>query len=132
MDYVAFDTLTGEIITFGSCPPGQLSAQTRHGTRGVLEGQGQSHTHYVVNTEIVERPLMGATINKNSISADNIDAAIVSNIPNGTQYKVRGYAMASGEINDGVFSLTTDTPGVYEINLFNFPYQDAVFLVTAT
>lgn len=78
--------------------------------------------------QITARPLITATINKNTITADDTDTAIISTLPTPCTVTVDDDVY---EVDDGVFEFTVDTPGTYIIKAECFPYQPKEWEVIA-
>lgn len=92
----------------------------------------QLHNLYVDLTvnppAITARPENPVVVNKTTIKADGSDAAIFSNIPNGTVCTHDGEIYT---VTDGMIEFTTTHDGDYDFVFELFPYITASFTITA-
>ncbi len=134
MQYVIYDTITGEILRKISCPVSQRNHQINNMNEAILEGTFDSNTQSIINNKIATRPEFAAVINKTEVDADGIDLVILNNIPINAKAVIRGGGTTHSvtQIVDGVLELTFDTEGKYRIKLTNFPYQSKEFTVNAS
>lgn len=78
-------------------------------------------THYVdINTMmVIPKTQFQGSWNKLEITADGIDEAILSGLPEGTVIRVDGKDIV---VNDGSFEFSTEQSGFYRIDLVSAPY----------
>lgn len=111
-DYVVFEVQTGRIIQSMSISPAALEIAQSDLAQGsdIAEGQGDFMADYVKNGQIVPRPII--TISKTEIVADDVDAAVIENLPDicdifidGVEYTVQG----------GRLEITSAMPATYKV-----------------
>jgi hypothetical protein len=129
MFYIVYDKGSGIItrsVKTNTPPEVWLSEDEAY-----LEGDGfvADDVYYVVGGEIVERPDMPISVNKQEILADGVDEVVITNIPANTQCFCVGNNVV---IDDGEFAFSTDTAGRYMITLTNPPYKDIKVVVNAS
>jgi len=130
--HTIYETLTGEIAGFMTCPESTYDAQV------LLLPVGKAYlkdvdyqdkdTHYVSGSTIISRPIITATISSTTLSANAIDSIEISTLPIPCTITVNSETY---EVTDGVFEFTVDTPGTYIIKATCFPYQPKEWEVTA-
>lgn len=137
VEFVVYDTNTGQIKRVGSAADGQMSLQPSPKSgraEGVLAGVADQRKHYVdLNTfQIVDRPAMLAALDVDTVVADGVAAATLSGLPMPATVRVRGPIRARQIIPDGNVVLTFDMAGIYFIEIISFPYRDQRFRLVAT
>ncbi len=134
LNFYYYDSPTGRVLALGSYEERGDGATLRAIGGGLINPA----TEYAPNGVKTSRPMFAANValDKQTIVADTIDGATISNIPAGTVAKVYkdGDALPRSAIvvNDGSLVLRVDSAGTYQIVLSNFPTQDASFQVHAT
>lgn len=105
------------------------------GPRAAAFGNVDPATIYAPNGVITARPANPAAINKAVVTADDQDAAVISNLANPSKVTVRSVldvtAPFVADVVDGTLSITFNRAGSYEISVESFPAQDARFQVQA-
>ncbi len=72
------------------------------------------------------------SINKLSITADNTDTIIISNVPNGTKCVIKSNNYYINKIvDDGEIIFTTNDINIYEIKLSHPQYKDLINIIQA-
>lgn len=132
MLFAVYKKNTGEIVYRAS---GQSSSQFENNELAcitTIDNSVKGLTHYVDLTmnppAIKTRPTNPVVVNKTTIKADGSDAAIFSNIPNGTVCTHDGETYT---VTDGMIEFTTTHDGDYDFVFELFPYITASFTITA-
>jgi hypothetical protein len=136
--YTIYDNATGAIARLRNGPEETLALQYDALSMSAVEAYCDVQTDYVdlSGPSVQPKPDMPASIDKTSIAADGVDAAVMTlptTEPNGTAISV--WVLVEGqryEVSDGVFEFTIDTPGEYAIRCQGTNYKENVFTVTAT
>lgn len=100
------------------------------GMEYLRDTDGSELFQYVVSGELVSRPINAYILNKSSITADEIDEAIISGIPDGAELFVNKISL--GLVSDGAVELTADIPGNLAVRLVLFPYLDYEVTINAS
>lgn len=144
--YNIADNTTGEILSqIGADVTLDANAVTDNTPSGTTAYLGlltdkPSEWYYVAGVKTA-RPAFSTVGSWNtlSITADGVDdATFGSSLPNPTTAVVvvpsnLGIEVpASVSITTGSFTLTTDTPGKYQVTLDAFPYMQETYTITAT
>lgn len=108
----------GRILRFGIAPDEMIEMQAQAGELVITVPQGvRDDTHYVLDGEAVPRVALPA-FNKTSITANGVDAAIVTGLPNPTQVIIRrGTEVQSATVTDGVLEIASEAPGAIVVTL---------------
>ena len=130
--WVDYDA-TGKILLHSTCGVSDFDIQQPVAEMGsvgmkVVDFPSEEVGKYYIDTstlEILDRPSMGITIDKTSISADGVDKAVISGVPDGASL---GEAVADGTDIEFI----TDQAGLHEIYISLFPYQDEKVEIHAT
>ena len=85
----------------------------------------------VITGEIIERADNNAALDFDTINADGVDEATITNVPNPSTAIINGEKY-SEEITDGKLVFTTDVEGTYFIQILSFPFKDKEFIVNAS
>jgi hypothetical protein len=125
---------TGKILGSCTCQPDILTVHVANlpSGQGLIENGGQvdADEYYInlSNTTITPRPIMAATANKLTITADGVDTCTISTLPSPCSVTVDD---TTYEVTDGSFEFSTLLTGEYVVKLESFPYKPKEFLVTA-
>jgi len=114
-----YDTTTGEIDHIAVClddivppaPPGQA----------IYLGELNMATDYVdpVTGEPATKTLLGATVDKTSVTADGVDLVTITGLANPTKVRVTGpNGETDYQVTDGTLELSFSTPGTYRVRMF--------------
>jgi hypothetical protein len=76
--------------------------------------------YYFENDQLTPRPINTISIDKTTMTADGVDVATISNLPNPSRVKVNNQIIT---IEDGLLELTFDLPGTYKVQVDPFPTQ---------
>ena len=142
INYVTYIVATGQIRNKGNCLPDVFERKIqptrddeykKHGT-ALLQVSSVDHKVQYVDTvtdTIIDRPVMGSSIDKTTITANASDTATVSDIPVGTRLQLWRFnsLLFDTVVDDGEFGLTVMETGTYTIKLTNFPDQDEEYSV---
>lgn len=73
-----------------------------------------------------KRPPMRVSVDKVVVKAGDNDAAVLTGAPKDVAFSVsvQGSEVWSGTLPDGELELSVPTPGIYQIVLTKWPYQD--------
>lgn len=115
--FTIYNPATGEIIRSGSCTESDVELQPQEG-EALVRGAANDLLHYVVDGVIVDRPTF--SISKTEIVADDVDGAVIANLPDPVTVKVDGIAY---EVTGGAVSISSPTPATYKVEIDHFPYQ---------
>lgn len=85
-------------------------------------------TDYVLAGIVTPRPVLPG-FDKTSILADGTDTATLSGLPDPCIVHVNG---ATHSITGGTLELDADYPGIYQVEIREFPYRDFIQEITAT
>lgn len=134
INYVTYIVATGQIRNKGNCLPDVFERKIpRPGTALLQVSSVDPKVQYVdtVTDTIIDRPVMGSSIDKTTITANASDTATVSDIPVGTRIQLWRFnsLLFDTAVDDGEFGLTVMETGTYTIKLTNFPDQDEEYSV---
>lgn len=136
MRYTIYEISSGQIVGHGTTDEPQSLSDLGVG-RAALIDQPPDITpdrHYVTGSPaaVVQRPALGATLNKPSIAANGVDQAILSGVPAGATIKVRDVHGMSDYLADGTtLEITADEPGRITVEVEAFPAAVTRYTVTA-
>lgn len=125
-NFTIYNPLTGEILRSGSCVESDVELQIQPGEALVL-GASNDVLHYVLNGEIVDRPSFN--ISKTEIVADDLDEAVIADLPDPITVTVDGVAY---EVTGGSLAITSPMPATYNIEIDHWPYLPFSTEVTAS
>lgn len=125
MNYIIYNLATGEILRNVDCPESMLDIQVAAGEDSLV-GQADDATRYVQGGQAVDRPAMSLIVGATAITADGVDEATISGIPEGAECE--GLTIEA----DGLFIFTTDDPGDHVLTFRLFPYLDAEVTIHAS
>jgi hypothetical protein len=124
--YIIYETDTGKIVSTLRINPIDIDSQNLVG-RTYIEGDlgiQQIKDSYIVNNEVVARPIQNTVINKTILLADGTDEIIISNAPSNAKFIA--YNDTTNEILecniDCSDTFTTNIPGTIRIEIIKFPY----------
>jgi len=120
LNIIIYNEATGRVFQNAATLEDNVEAYLSEGQKFIL-GEANSDTHYVVDNGLAIRPIMPCLINKTSIIANNIDAAIISNLPNPSTVYVDGQTLI---VEDGTLSIKVGTIKKYPVRVMSFPYLD--------
>jgi hypothetical protein len=137
-NFLIYNSL-GKILRYGSCQDADVPLQARDG-EAVLDYTGTPWAgaltdglHYIdlsgQKPAIAERKPFPGTASKTIISANGVDASVISGLPNPTQVTVE--PGGSYTVTDGTFEFSTEVPGAYTIRCVARNRLPAVFTVEA-
>ena len=131
--YFAFvyDPVSGRILRRVTCSDAELSFyDPAIATTDPEAGRWDDSTHWVVDGQLVERPVMSLEVDKTVIEADGVDQAMITGIPSGATVRIDG--QPDEVVHDGTVSFGTEVAGEYRLRFEAFPHRDAEIVVTAT
>ena len=130
MDFIVYNESTGEIVRTGTAPPSMVDMQAQTG-EVVIEGEANDLTQYfdIVLGQIVNKPIIPCSIDKLTLTADNIDSITISNLPNPSTVMIMDEGV--WEITDGSFEFTIDTIGEYQITCNSSLYLEVGYTINA-
>lgn len=111
---------TGEISSLYNVPNPNDQCDVNHSW---IEGWYDCFSSYVADGEVLPRPQSTAHCYDNEISADGLDAAIISNIPINAIVSVTGPIETQFEVNDGSLYFAAAIPGTYVITIDAWPHK---------
>ncbi len=122
IDYIVFSKDSGRILQKVSNQPFEhLLEREDIGVLLLLDTWGGSgSTHYVLDGEIVERPILPTTPSSQSIVANGQEVLSVEGIPSSAIYVLDGPVQDRWEDDN---ELTVDVPGRYTLYIDCWPYQ---------
>jgi len=134
INYVTYIVATGQIRNKGNCLPDVFERKIPRPGTALLQVSSVDHKVQYVDTvtdTIIDRPVMGSSIDKTTITANASDTATVSDIPVGTRLQLWRFnsLLFDTVVDDGEFGLTVMETGTYTIKLTNFPDQDEEYSV---
>ena len=134
INYVTYIVATGQIRNKGNCLPDVFERKIPRSGTALLQVSSVDHKVQYVDTvtdTIIDRPVMGSSIDKTTITANASDTATVSDIPVGTRLQLWRFnsLLFDTVVDDGEFGLTVMETGTYTIELTNFPDQDEEYSV---
>lgn len=124
---------TGKISRMISATlPETLELNKKHGF-DYLIGEGYSQTQYILNEEIIERPIFTPQIDKQTILANGTDIVTISNLIGGEKsVQLIGPVSDQWVEQNTEFALTVNIQGSYTVKITKWPYQDAEVTFNAT
>ena len=121
MIYTRYAARTGRIIDVISIPDGD-DAFDLHNTL-LWTGNADGETHYMLDSEPVERPVQTTTIDETSIAADGESIATLSDVPTGATLAIFGpVTVDPAIIAGGTAQISVDVPGDYTLRVTCFPF----------
>ena len=118
--------LSGEILRIGVCQDSDLLLQA--GVDEIAEentGGWNDSDHYYDGSNYISKLDMSLSIDKITITANNVDTVTITGVPTGTL--VNGV-----NVDDGVVTFTTNQVGTHKLAFSNSPvYKPTVFWVSA-
>jgi hypothetical protein len=122
--YFIHNIETGKIGSQAFCPEEDLALYLDDVIEAAIETTAdeiEMLTHYAVNGSHSPRPIMPCTLDKDTILANGIDAAILSNLPNPSIVTVGSQVV---EVTDGTLTITVNYAKDYPIKVEAFPHLD--------
>lgn len=116
---------TGQIISLIKAPL-EERAFYENTELGTIETDKSGDTYYVLNNEVIERPLNSITLNKTELLANGTDEIIFSSVPPNSKIIIQSFDETYeyiGIINDATESFSTTVPGEYSVLIQCFPYS---------
>lgn len=131
INYIVYNKFTGHIIKTGSCTISQLYIQAIEEWQSfALDSANDETDYYDLTTEEVKpRELNTTIIDKTEISANGIDIATMSNIPNGSDVYINNEFIL--KCYDGVFEFSTDTISPHTITIKKVEFLDYQVTINA-
>lgn len=132
IDYIVYNTATGEILKTGKCPTDMMQAQAHEGET-VMQGSASDLNNYIVDGVVTAKQAQQTTIDKTLISANGIDSILISNVPTNAKLTIKNtktFALNESTISGNGEFKTVDA-GQYEIKVEKFPYLIWREIVTA-
>lgn len=125
--YTTYDLTTGEIL-------GTVTTATENHLKekNYISGDYDGAINYIVNGEIVVRPLLDPIIiiNKHKFEADGLDEIIISSLPNCVivvnNLDEPNYKAFNNEITDSELTIVSSMPGIYRVCIDCFPYKQYI------
>lgn len=127
--YTIYDS-AGRILRSGVCQPETLDRQAGEGEFALAE-RSSDLTYYVLDGAVVPRPSMGIEVSATTVPADGVSEVTLSGVPAGALVRIAGPVKNEGQTEGGPITLTFAIPGVYEILLDLFPYQESKVTIHA-
>lgn len=127
--FTVYDKDTGRIIRHGFCPANAIERQVMSSNEAVLEGGEVTAIDdgYVVDGEIVPRPTI--TVSKMQIAADDVDAAIIENLPDNCRVVIDD---AEYTVQGGRLEITSPMPATYRVVVpEHFPWRELTVEIVA-
>jgi hypothetical protein len=90
-------------------------------TEGWVEGSPDDRLAYILNGAVTDKPAMPCTLDKDTILANGIDAAILGNLPNPSIVTVGSQVV---EVTDGTLTIRVNYAKDYPVKVESFPYLD--------
>lgn len=119
IDFVVYDEETGEILRVGRGPEAYVDQQAGEGEAVVMsDGSDVSDAkHYVdVATEsIIGKTGFPGVLIDSTVIANSSDSAKIERVPHGTVVSVNGLVAQTYTIEDGMFEISVNMPGMYSI-----------------
>jgi len=132
MKFVTYKLTTGEITGVGNCPDATVDNQVKPGEGIIKDATADDAVKYVdVATEdFIDKPVMPCSINKTNVLADGSDSIIISGLPNPSHILIKGED--SWTTTDGIFEITFDTVGTYEVIILSSLYLEEEYIINAS
>ena len=96
-------------------------------------GRSDPESQYVVAGAIVDKEQYPATLDTDTITADGIDTATISDIVVGSEVRIsdaNGITLMTAD--DDTLEITADDPGTITVTFVMFPYLQRRYTVTAS
>ena len=91
----------------------------------LYEGSIDGGTHYIVDGQPAERPLMDIVMSKSVILANGEDTSTIAGIPAGAKLHVSGpVSLDPVTVDETAIQFSADVPGDYSLRIECFPYLD--------
>lgn len=120
MNYYEYDEITGEIVAHHSRPDSAPAPDPVAGHGLVLTTVLGGNKYIRISDEaIMDKQLLNATWNKTIITADGVDTAVLSGLPNPCTVKFDGVSYI---VTDGMFELASTTIGNYQVAIDEVEY----------
>lgn len=127
MNYIVYENLTGKITKTGRCPVDMVALQAGDG-RTVIEGTANDLTEYVVAGAVTPKPAMPVVIDKTEVTADGVDTATMTGLPDPCTLRVQG---ENHLVEGGEAEVSFDLSGQYVVKIVAFPYLDFEVTINA-
>lgn len=131
--FIVYDQIDGRILRSGVCADVEaftgitlLDLQAEAGEEA-MEGSADDRFQYIKDREVIERPVMVASIDRTTMTADGTDYCTLSGLPIPCEVYIDKTRYV---VPDGIAELTLDTPGTYKVVCRAFPYLDWEMEVT--
>lgn len=82
---------------------------------------------YVSDGELLARPDCPVVVSKTTATADDVDACVLSECPEGCKIFIDEVEYAA---EDGTLELTSAQPELFNVQIFAWPYKDLAFNLT--
>ena len=129
IQFVTYDTTTGQISSTSICPEEFLPLQVTAG-QGIITGVAADDTSkYVVADVITDKPSMPLVIPAGDAVADDLTEFVITGVPTDCAVTVDGEALPL--VTDGSLELTFDLAGEYKVIFIKFPYLDDEVTINA-
>jgi hypothetical protein len=140
--FVVYESATGRIKRWGTCSlRDDVNLQVpddddKHEVIGHEIAMLSDQTYYVdPSANVIPRPpASGYAIDKTLITADGVDAATISGLPNPTRVHILNTddsRASGGEATSGSFTFSTAVAGTYQITVDGMPYAPLMYSVIA-
>ena len=123
-----YEKASGKITARHKASASLLSGLVETSTVGVLEGDYDPETQYIISGVATTRPTMSLTQDKTEISANATEIATISGVPSGAKIRC-GDSIETADGSDVEF--TTDTVAEHTLTFSLFPYLDAEVVINA-
>lgn len=126
--FVVYAPATGRVLRAGSCARSLVGRQARGEAEVAMEGAGGDATHWVTAAgELRERIPLPLSLHVGltgvTLRADGRDALVITGIPPGATVRCMGpETLEDGVSTEGTFSLVTNLPGDWSIEVDAVPY----------
>lgn len=132
MQFITYDKSNGKIVTIINSPEEFKSYYTSDAI-GVIDFTGEAKkaqsNYYILNGEVVIRPVQDTILNKTTLNADGIDTIEITNAPTGI-FTATNSETITGSIS-GSDTFATTIAGTYTITITSFPYLDFTATIEA-
>ena len=130
-DYLIYEKSTGRITSrISNQPFDHLVDSVDTGIILLVNPfDGDGWNYYVVDEQLVERPVLAISQNTDAVAADGVDVLRVDGAPEDATYSL------FGPVHDtwtGDNEITVDVPGHYDLHIDHWPYQTARVSFDAT
>jgi hypothetical protein len=124
--YISYDSTTGRIDNFYGLTDASLAVQTRDMIE--VPPNYLQAIHYVEDGVLVPRSTLNATWSKTTITANGVDTAVLSGLPDPCTVMIDGEAH---EVTGGSLEFAASSPGVYRISIDEVQYLPETWEVIA-